>query len=94
MNQKGPLGPPQTLIEQVANWYGIDADEIRSRRRYRHLHRARTAVSYILKKRGWSTTAIGDLLDRDHSSILSALNRLKEDPQQMADVRNCMARLR
>lgn len=59
--------------EAIARDHHVTVDEMLGRLRTPHVHRARVAFVFALKARGLSSTAIGRLVDRDHTSVLSML---------------------
>jgi chromosomal replication initiation ATPase DnaA len=57
---------------------GIAVDEILGPGRTNPVFLARARVARSLRQEGWSLPRIGRLLNRDHTSIHSALRRLEE----------------
>ncbi len=65
------------LIEQVAAYYGIDPREIVSHKRSKHLVRARHVCFYVMRKRfGLSYPQIGQIMHRDHSTVIYAVEKM------------------
>ena len=54
---------------------GLTLDELRSRDRSRELVEARQDVALALRRAGWTLTAIGKLLHRDHTTVIHGLRR-------------------
>lgn len=61
---------PEEIISDVCNAYQITKDELRSKCRRAELCDARSVVCYILRKHGLSSTEVGRLINRDHTSVL------------------------
>lgn len=62
------------LIHLVADFYGMEVDEITGAGRNQEQVRARFACAHLMRDTGMSLPSIGDELNRDHSSIIYALN--------------------
>lgn len=63
-------------LERIARKHGCTVEELPGRKLQRHYVAARRdAALHLSEELGWSSTAIGSLLDRDHSSILSMLKK-------------------
>lgn len=60
---------------------GLTLDELRSRDRHRELVEARQDVALALRRDGWTLTAIGKLLHRDHTTVLHSLRRAEAREQ-------------
>lgn len=61
----------QEIISDVADIYGITVENILSRRRLRRYADARAVICYLLCfTQGYSTTEVGKVLNRNHSSIV------------------------
>lgn len=61
----------QEIISDVADIYGITVENILSRRRLRRYADARAVICYMLCfTQGYSTTEVGRVLNRNHSSIV------------------------
>lgn len=68
------------LLEAVAAAYVVDVVQLRGRLRNAHVVEARHVAFWILHRRQcWSLQAIGDWLDRDHSSVLHGVRRVDAD---------------
>ena len=61
------------LVASVCRDFGITLDEFYGRNRQQLFVSARAVVAQILRERGWSTPKIGQLIERDHSSVLNLL---------------------
>lgn len=68
------------VLEAIATAYVVDVEQLPSRARNAHLAEARHVAFWILHRRqSWSLQAIGDWLDRDHSSVLHGVRRVDAD---------------
>lgn len=62
------------VIASCAEHYGVLVDQVLGRSRCRIPVRARQAAMYVLNRRdGMSTTAVGRIMDRDHSTVIHAV---------------------
>lgn len=60
-------------VEQACAEHHATLEEVASRSKVAHVARARHEAMRRLRKCGLSSTAIGNLFDRDHSTVLVAL---------------------
>lgn len=54
---------------------GVTLDQLRARDRDPDLSRTRQDLALLLRRNGWTLTAIGKLLHRDHTTVLHAIRR-------------------
>jgi chromosomal replication initiation ATPase DnaA len=62
-------------IEHLAEGYGYTVADILGPKRHRHLVFVRNLCVFMLRNKGYSTTEIGRIMNRDHSTIVHALNK-------------------
>jgi len=65
------------IIADAAILYGVSESDIVGPRRFKRIVEARWAVMASLDHMGWTTTRIGKRLNRDHTTILHGLGRLR-----------------
>ncbi|MBO5778895.1 MAG: chromosomal replication initiator protein DnaA [Clostridia bacterium] len=71
---------PDMIVARVAKKYGISKEDIYGRQRTKHIATARNISIYIIRKiTGISFPMIGELFDRDHSTIISANNTVENN---------------
>lgn len=63
-------------IENIAQGYGYTVADILGPKRRRHLVSVRNLCVFMLRDKGYSTTEIGRIMNRDHSTIVHALNKV------------------
>lgn len=68
------------LVEDVAKVYRTIPEEVMGRSREGTLPNARHAVYWSLREAGLSLPAIGRVMDRDHSTVLSGIRKVDADP--------------
>lgn len=68
------------LIENVAKLYRTIPEEVMGRGREGALPNARHTVYWCLRQAGLSLPAIGRVMDRDHSTVLSGIRKVDADP--------------
>jgi hypothetical protein len=70
---------------------GVELDLLLGRRRFARLSRPRQVIALALRRAGYSTLEIGELMHRDHSTICYQLDEAERretgDPTFAADVR-------
>jgi chromosomal replication initiation ATPase DnaA len=70
--------PGREIIEEECSHYGITLPEFFGQSKKRFLVKARWTVWFRLSTElGWSTTRIGELCNRDHTTILNGLSKYK-----------------
>lgn len=67
----------EKIMSVVANYYGVSVGQIVGKSRVFRIATARHMVAYILKKRGLTYVAIGGILNRDHSTIISSVDKVE-----------------
>ncbi len=72
MNKFGTMWRSDRLKE-LCKKYSISVSELRGRRRNRYLVDARRKIAFDLQKCGYTRYAIGDMLNRDHTSVTNLL---------------------
>jgi chromosomal replication initiation ATPase DnaA len=64
------------LLDRVASEHGVTPSSILGPRQTRSVVRARNRFLFLLWSTfGYSHTELGDMLDRDHSTVTHALNK-------------------
>lgn len=75
----------QLLIDTTAFMFGVTPAAILGRSRETRTAEARQALAWALRQRHWAYEAIGDLLHRDHTTIIYAVRavarRIERDPR-------------
>ena len=90
---------PQYVVEQVAEFYGVELDDITGRSRNRRVVRPRQVCMYLSREETKaSLPQIGlSLGDRDHTTVLYGYEKIatliEEDPQLRSDVMTIRERL-
>lgn len=64
-------------IETIAKVYGYTAADILGKRKLKALVAVRRQCVVMLREKGYSTTEIGRIMNRDHSTICHALQMSK-----------------
>ncbi|HEX8966399.1 MAG TPA: chromosomal replication initiator protein DnaA [Chloroflexota bacterium] len=79
----GPSGrriTPLAILLAVARYYGINADDLKSRSRHKQIVGPRHIAMYLLREEAHlSTPEIGRLLRRDHTTVLHGLKQIVND---------------
>ena len=83
-NQRSAL-TAEEIIEKVARAYQLEPDALKGRGRSRNVTSARQTAMYLMcRKGGMSTTQVGKVFGRDHSTVMYSLRcvaeRMKLDP--------------
>jgi hypothetical protein len=71
-------------LDWICNEIGADKCHVLSKRHDKQTVSARRIVTYFFNLKGKSSTWIGKLLGRDHSSVLVALHNIKEQDKVRA----------
>lgn len=73
---------PAKVLAFVAMETGYSVEQIKSAKRNRHLVKARWQAIKELRELGLSLNEIGDIVNKDHTSILNALRNGEQNAQQ------------
>lgn len=97
-NQPVPV-TVERIIEEVAKTYSVTPDDLRSKKRNANISTARQTAIYIIREvTQMSTSLIGAEFDRDHSTVVYALNQTKEqmkkDSRQRAIIDDIIKNIR
>lgn len=63
------------LAEKVARTHHVTVHELLGRKRSQAVRKARRALYQALVDEGFSSVEVGDLLDRDHTTVLASLKK-------------------
>lgn len=76
---------PSKIVATVCAHYEVSERVLRGRDKHRHAAIARSMCWLLLRTRlKQSYQELGDLFDRDHTTVMTALQRLKPDPEELA----------
>ena len=85
---------PHAIVEAVADFYELPiAVVIGASRQGRHV-KARRVAAWLLRQQGLSLAAIGNILGRDHSTVLAGLRAIDKDTALRAIARQLLDALR
>lgn len=62
-------------IEHLAEGYGYTVEDMLGKSRFKRVVAVRRLCVLMLREKGYSTTEIGRIMNRDHSTIVHALNK-------------------
>ena len=65
-------------MEAIAKVYGYTAEEVVGKNRQKKLVEVRRKCVVMLREKGYSTTEIGRIMNRDHSTIVHSLAIMKQ----------------
>jgi chromosomal replication initiator protein len=66
-------------IEEIAQEHGFTAEDILGKSRFRMLVKVRRKCVVMLREKGYSTTEIGRIMNRDHSTIVTSLQKSRAE---------------
>lgn len=76
LKREGTVTPGHAIVAAACMIFSVTAQEVTSRRRSERIARARYAIALVATElTPMSTTEIGRLLDRDHSTIAHGIRR-------------------
>lgn len=70
-----PREKNHAFIDAIAQNHGYTAEDILGKARHKRLVAVRRICILMLRTQGYSTTEIGRIMNRDHSTICHALNK-------------------
>jgi len=82
------------FVDQVAGYYGFTRAQLLSHRRTAPLALARQVAMHLLRREGLTASHVGQLLHRDHSTVLHGDARVRQLATSEAHVRHDLATLR
>lgn len=73
----------RNIVCRVAREAGVTPDDIYGDSRKAHIARARAAAMHLSRKRlGYSYPKLGKIFNRDHTTIIHAINRVQANPEK------------
>lgn len=66
-------------IQAIAQEHKFTVDDILGKRRFKPLVKVRRKCVVMLREKGYSTTEIGRIMNRDHSTIVTSLQVSKAE---------------
>lgn len=66
-------------IQTIAQEHKFTVDDILGKRRFKPLVKVRRKCVVMLREKGYSTTEIGRIMNRDHSTIVTSLQVSKAE---------------
>ena len=71
------------ILSAVSKEYGVSLEDIKGQKRNKAIANARHLSVYLIRHiTSLPVTAIGDIFDRDHATILASINKIKNDMQK------------
>ncbi|MBP5209777.1 MAG: chromosomal replication initiator protein DnaA [Clostridia bacterium] len=68
------------IFDAVSKKYGVPVEDIKGNKRNKSIAQARHVAVYIIRREtSLPVTAIGDILNRDHATVLASVNKIKND---------------
>ena len=69
---------PRKLVEKVAKYYGLEADDLYGKCRVKNINTARQICMFLMSEElKMSTVKIGSEFDKDHTTIMNGLKKIK-----------------
>lgn len=68
------------IMKNICRRHGVTPNAVRGKIRSPALHAARIEFAVLCRMQGWSTTVIGRLMRRDHTTVLYYLKKQGEKP--------------
>src|SRR5205814_2441461 len=76
--QPGSDIPAQAILDETASYFGLTRQDLVSKNRSRPLTTARHVAMYLLRDcTGLSLIKIGELFDRDHTTVLHGVKKIE-----------------
>ncbi len=66
------------VLNIVSDVSGIPVEDIVSKSRKKEVATLRHAVSFLLRKQGLTTSAIGKIINRDHATVICGSRKFKD----------------
>jgi hypothetical protein len=82
---------PAIILERTAGAFGTTVEALIGRRRFARLAAPRQACAWALRQIGLTLMEIGEILHRDHSTIVSSIARAEERATEDPDYARILA---
>lgn len=93
-NEITPVEKAEKIIQNVANLYDVSVEDIKSKKRTADVAYARHIAIYVIKNATQLTQAnIGKIFGRDHSTILSSIDVIKQDIEDKPEIEQLVSNL-
>lgn len=84
----------EKIITAVAKNYGVTSDQIKSKKKTENIANARHVAIYIIRKlTTLSLKEIGEILGRDHTTVMAAINKVEINIKTMNNVSSQIKKL-
>lgn len=94
INRDGVLSTDK-IIETITNFFHLKPVDLRSKKRSKNIVYPRSIAMYILReKTKLSLSEVGSLFDRDHSTVLTAINKISEQEKTDPELQGTLETLR
>ena len=93
---KTQASTPHHIVSEVAKYYDLTLDEMRSKSRVRHIKDARQVAMYLLSEElSISTNKIAvEVGVKDHSTVMHGIKRIKDNLKLDFDLREQIAKIK
>ena len=100
LGQEQVILKPETILAEVANYYGLSVEDVRGAKRLRPLVRARHVAMYLIRDLldNYSYPMIARIFDgRNHTTVISGVEKIREqiavNPEMLAQINQLKRRL-
>lgn len=94
INRDGVLSTDK-IIETITNFFHLKPVDLRSKKRSKNIVYPRSIAMYLLReKTKLSLSEVGSLFDRDHSTVLTAINKISEQEKTDPELQGTLETLR
>lgn len=94
MTRDGVLSP-EKIIETVTDFFHLKPVDLKSKKRSKNIVYPRSIAMYLLReKTKLSLSEVGNIFDRDHSTVLTAINKISEQEKTDPELQGTLGTLR
>lgn len=81
--------PLETILEKVCEHYKLNADDVKSKRKYGDLARARQMYFFISRKiTDYKLLWIGKTVNKDHSLVIFSVKKIEDEKSIYPETKN------
>lgn len=86
---------PEKIVETITDFFHLKPVDLRSKKRSKNIVYPRSIAMYLLReKTKLSLSEVGSIFDRDHSTVLTAINKISEAEKTDPELKGTLETLR
>lgn len=87
IHAKPSINQANSLLEKLANHYSVSVDDIKGKSKETYIKNIRWHAIMELQEMGFYPTAIGRIINRDHSTVLHAIKTIQSEEEVLLKIK-------